>query len=539
MKTLLRSTESIGKAALVLGLASLFSRVLGLIRDRILAGQFGAGQELDIYFAAFRIPDLIFQLLVLGAVSAGFIPILAEFFDEKGKLSLEGWIFVNRVLNWIFLIVLTVSALGFVTAPWFIRFLTPGFEAEQMPPLLHLTRILFLSPLFLGLSSVFGSVLQIHKRFLIYSLAPILYNLGIIAGALWLVPIWGLNGLGWGVGIGAFAHLFAQVLASYKIGFHYQAVLSKKDEYMKRIKRLMVPRTLSLSVTQLNLVVITVIASTLGEGSLAVFNFANNLQFVPIGLFGISFAVAAFPTLARYSAEKNQTLFLEGLISTTRKILFYIIPISCLIIVLNDQIVRVLLGTGKFGWQDTILTSESLRVFCLSLFAQSLIPLFSRGFYALNNTRIPFLCALVGFVLNTILAFVLGSKLGVSGLALAFSIASIANFMLLHAALSRRLGGLGEKDLAKFLFKTVGACAGLVLSTQIVKVLIADFLDFSSFQGIFLHGLFSGTVGIWVFMVLAQVFGIPEYRELKKEFTDKIKKITQPVVGQGKLNQGN
>ena len=301
-----RQINSITVAAALVALSSLVSRFLGIVRDRILAGQFGAGTTLDIYYAAFRIPDLIFNILVLGALSAGFIPIFTTLIkDHKSHQSGEpqgdnqaAWSLANNVLNILVAGLAGLSLIGIIFAPILTRLITPGFDEAGQSLTTALTRIMFLSPLFLGISGIFGGILQSFKRFVIYSLAPIFYNLGIIIGALYFVELWGINGLAWGVVLGAGLHMAIQIPAIYHLGFRYRWQIRWQEINTRKIWRMMVPRTLSLAISQINLVVITIIASTLSSGSLAVFNFANNLQCFPIGILGISFAIAAFAVLA-------------------------------------------------------------------------------------------------------------------------------------------------------------------------------------------------------------------------------------------------
>jgi len=193
------------------------SRALGILRDRVLAGEFGAGSELDMYFAAFRIPDLLFNLLVLGALSAGFIPVFTTYLSNKKK----AWELVNIILNLIFVALVLITILLIILTPWLVKLITPGFSLEQLQITATLTRIMFLSPIFLAISGIFGSVLQSFKRFFIFSLAPIMYNVGIIIGALFFVPYLGIYGLAWGVVFGAMLHMAIQFPLIIYLGYRY------------------------------------------------------------------------------------------------------------------------------------------------------------------------------------------------------------------------------------------------------------------------------------------------------------------------------
>ena len=502
-------SKTITSAAIIVGAASLASRFLDVIRDRILAGQFGAGDVLDTYYAAFRIPDLIFNLLVLGALSAGFIPIFTKYLEKDNKE--RAWELANEILNLLIIGLFILCGILFIFAPQLMALITPGFNAEKMSITANLTRIMFLSPLLLGISSVFGGILQSFKRFFVFSLAPIFYNLGIIIGALVFVRYWGVYGLAFGVILGALLHLLVQIPTSIYLGYHYQLILKFKDEGIKKIGQIMVPRTLTLGITQINLVVITIIASTLAAGSLAIFNLANNLQIFSVGIFGISFAIAAFPTLSILALKEDKKEFIESFSNTTREVLFFMIPASALMLVLRAQIVRVILGSGNFTWEDTVLTIETLAMFSISLFAQALIPLLIRGFYAFHNALTPFLIGLISAVVNIFLSLfltkpfdLLGYKFdfGVSGLALAFSIATILNFILLWIALRIKTHSLDEKKISWSVLKIIAATLAMAAVTQFMKFGIEPYFGTRTFIGIFLQGLIAGLAGIAVFIVV-------------------------------------
>lgn len=502
-------SKTITSAAIIVGAASLASRFLGIIRDRILAGQFGAGDILDTYYAAFRIPDLIYNLLVLGALSAGFIPIFTLLLEKEGRA--KAYQLANEILNILIIGLFILCGVLFIFAPQLMALITPGFNPEKMAMTVNLTRIMFLSPLLLGISSVFGGILQSFKRFFIFSLAPIFYNIGIIIGALVFVRFWGIYGLALGVILGALLHLLIQIPTSVYLGFRYQPILKFKDESLKKIVKIMVPRTLTLGISQLNLVVITIIASTLAAGSLAVFNLANNLQIFPVGIFGISFAIAAFPTLSALAMKEEKKDFIESFSNTTREILFFMIPASALMLVLRAQIVRVILGSGNFTWEDTVLTIETLAMFSLSLFAQALIPLLIRGFYAFHNAKTPFIIGLISATINIFLSLFLTKpfglfgynfNFGVAGLALAFSIATILNFVLLWIALRIKTHSLDEKKISWSVLKIVVATLVMAAVTQFMKFGIEPYFGTRTFVGIFLQGLIAGLAGIAVFIVV-------------------------------------
>jgi len=498
--------NSITIAALLVALSSLVSRFLGIFRDRILAGEFGAGDTLDIYYAAFRIPDLVFNLLVLGALSAGFIPIFIGLLKNKkqsrsqSSVAGQAWQLANNVLNILGLGLIILSGLGIIFAPYLMKLVVPGFSPDKQALTVGLTRIMFLSPIFLGISSVLGGILQSFKRFFVYSLSPIMYNIGIILGALYLVPLCGVYGLAWGVVLGALMHMLVQLPLVIKLGFKYIPKIEFRNSNVQKIGLMMIPRTMSLAISQINLVVITIIASTLVSGSLTVFNFANNLQFFPISIFGISFAVAAFPTLSAIALNKKKLI--NSFSSTIRQILFFIVPATVLLLTLRAQIIRVILGTGQFDWQDTILTIDTLGFFSVSLFAQAAIPLLVRMFYARQNSKTPFFIGLIAVVINVFLSLWLAEKMGVAGLALAFSIASIINFILLWLVLRIEIGRLDELRILISTIKFTAAAIACGVAVQGMKLVIWPYVDMTKFWGVLTQGLVAGLSGVLIYIIV-------------------------------------
>jgi len=491
--------NNITVAAFLIALSSLISRFLGIFRDRILGGEFGLGDTLDIYYAAFRIPDLVFNLLVLGALSAGFIPVFIGLLKDKK----QAWQLANSILNILGISLIVLSSIGIIFAPCLMKLVVPGFAPEKQALAVNLTRIMFLSPIFLGISSVLGGILQSFKRFFVYSLSPIMYNIGIIVGALYFVTLWGIYGLAWGVVLGALMHMLIQLPMVIKLGFKYIPKIEFGNKEVRKIGIMMIPRTMSLAISQINLLVITAVASTLDSGSLAVFNFANNLQFFPISIFGISFAVAAFPALS--AVAFNKIKLVNSFSSTIRQILFFIVPATVLLLTLRAQIIRVLFGTGQFDWQDTILTMDTLGFFSLSLFAQAIIPLLVRMFYARHNSKTPFFIGLISIAVNIVLSLWFAGRLGIAGLALAFSIASIINFILLWIVLRIKIGWLDELRILISTIKFSAAALACGIAVQGMKLAIWPFIDMEKFWGVLTQGFVAGLSGILVYFVICYI----------------------------------
>lgn len=527
LKSLLNNqTKSITGAAIILGAASLASRLLGLVRDRVLAHYFGAGSVMDAYSAAFKIPDLIYILLIGGALTVGFIPVFTKIYLRGKSNHQEAWKFVSNAINIFGLLLIVLTIIFIFLTPYLIPFLAPGFTGEKKELTILMTRVMFLSPLLLGFSAVVGGVLQSLKNFFIYSLSPIMYNLGIIVGVTILVPLFGLSGLAWGVVLGALFHLLVQLPAFFRTGFHFSFIFNLRDKSVQLMSRLILPRIMALAALQINMIVITAIASTLAAGSVAIFNYANNLQSFPLGIVGISFAVAAFPTLTALATENKKEEMIKNLSSTIRQILFFIIPLSIIFLMLRAQIVRVVLGSGAFDWEATVRTADSLAFFSLGLFAQALPALLVRAFYALEDTKTPFLIAVLTVAVNIFLSWYLTRNwLGVEGLALAYTLSGILNTILLWIFLRLRLGSLDEERILTAVYKISIAAIIMALTIQTFKTLIAPFVNMQTFLGVFLQGLTAGLFGLGAYILMGLLLKSHEMivfvETIKKKFVQK------------------
>lgn len=497
------SKSAISRGAFILGVSSLLSRFLGLVRDRLFAAKFGAGDMLDAYYAAFRIPDFVFNLLILGALSSAFVPVFVRYLSKDKKK--EAWEIANSLLNLLVLVTLAVCGILFIFMDYIIYLVAPGFNIEKIELTILLTRIMLISPILFGISNVFSSILNSFKSFFTYSLAPILYNLGIIFGVIYLVPRYEVLGLAYGVVIGALLHGLIQLPQVIKLGFGWRPILRLKHEGVKEIAKLMIPRSIALAFNQLNLWVVTVIASTIASGSVAIYNLANNLQSFSIGIFGVSFSIAAFPCLAEAVAHNNKKLFKEQFSKTFLKILFFVLPVSILMLLERAQIVRLILGAGHFDWQDTYYTAQSLGLFALSIFAQALIPLLARSFYSLSDTKTPVIISVISMILNIAASLTLVNYMGVLGLALGFTIASIFNMILLIIVLKIKVGTLDEGEIFREGLKIITACIVMVVATYTSLYLLAGFVDMDTYLGVFLQAFGATLIGLLIYLTIGMV----------------------------------
>lgn len=517
MQTFFR-TNSIFNAALLIGIGGIVSRLLGLLRDRLLAGTFGATRELDIYYAAFRIPDFIYAILILGAISAAFIPIFNSLESREEQSS-----FASAALNLVTLAVAGISLLLFLFASLVIDLIAPGFTSEEKMITVFLTRIMLLQPIILSMSNVITSILQSSNKFFMTALAPSFYNIGIIIGIVAFFPTWGLTGLAFGVVLGALLHFLIQVPALVTLEVGWRPIFSLTQE-VKKMLTLMGPRIFGIASDQVNLIVITAIASTLSFGSIAVFNLAQNIQGAPVGVVGIALATAVFPTLSLSFFRTKREEFANVFLRTFRLILFFGIPLSVLFILLRAQVVRVILGTGQFGWEDTRLTAAALGIFGISVFAQSLTPLLTRVFYSMQDTKTPVVIGVGGVVLNIISALYLVSLLtqpsafsaslatllklqgiadiSVIALPLAFSLTEVVKFLFLLMIALTRIDGDVMRDINTTWLKIVFSSSIMAGITYLSLRPLSSMVDMETGFGVFFQGLGAGIIGILSYFVI-------------------------------------
>lgn len=519
--------HSIQAAALLLGAASLLSRLLGVLRDRLLASHFGASRELDIYYAAFQIPDFIFTIFLLGAASAAIIPILLELYErspEKARQLIRDTVqlFVTAAGG-----VLIIVAFA---APWIMRWIAPGFSDADRSIATMLTRMMLLSPLLLGLSGIMSSALQAFRRFFIFSLTSVVYNLGIIFGILALVPIFGLPGLALGVIIGAILHLIIQLPMLKTIGFSlpFPPFLTRKPVLsapMRKILYLSLPRVAAMSVGNATTIILVAFASTLSVGSISVFQLANNIHFLPIGMFGVSFALAVYPSLNEHFLHRAPAAFFEAFSGTFRSILFWVLPSAVLFYVLRAQIVRVALGAGHFGWSDTRITAALLGIFSLAIIAESLMPLLIRSFYALENTRKPLLIS-IGSALLTVISALLLTALFTRDAGISHTISRVLRVddlphpEVLGLAGGIFIGTLTQAVLLMYVFRwearrKLGSIRIIYHGSEMLKIAsaailaggtafavlraVTHFIDLSTFRNVLLQGATAGVAGYAVY----------------------------------------
>lgn len=514
-----RQTEHVTSAAALLGVASLLSRVVGLFRDRLLAAHFGAGATLDVYYAAFRWPDALYNLLIVGALAAGFIPVFSECLEHEGEEASAR--LAGRVLSLTAITMMGVSLILILGAGIIVPATVSGFSPAQIAETIVLTRIMALSPLLLGLSAVMGGVLQATKRFTAFAVAPMLYNAGIILGILCLAPTWGIRGVAVGVVAGTMLHLLAQALPVLRTRTLIFDRPTYREPRIRHMLALMGPRTAGLAITQLNLIVLLALASSLSDGSVSVLAFANNVQSVPLGLVGISFAVAALPALSQAAVRRDTKETTRLVMTLARQVLVLVIPMAAWLILLRAQVVRLLLGQGAFDWDDTIRTAMLVGWFAVSLPAQALVPLLARVWYAYQNAWVPFGVGVLSEIVNVSAALIFRHWYGANGLAIAFSLASIVQVIGLAWFLRRR-GLLERTPLWPGSWKMVVALAVSLASGYVVRQLVGTVFPLRLTWQVLLQGSASGFVCLFVYGGLAHLLRLEEWQAITQVFTTRL-----------------
>ena len=526
-----REISGLHEAAYLLAFFTFLSQLLGLVRDRLLASTFGASAALDAYYAAFRLPDLIFVAIASIASVSILVPFIIERLRKGEPETRE---FLGAIFSFFAVLMVIVSALVFLLSPKLLTLIFPKIIAGQYGvELIMMTRWLLLSPILLGLSNLLASITQAKHRFFSYAVSPIFYNAGIVFGLLVFYPLFGLVGLALGVVLGAALHLIIQIISVGKLfpRFH----LPFNFQIIKQVVALSFSRTLALSASQIALLALVALAAYLAAGSVSIFNFSWNLQSVPLAIVGASYTVALFPTISRLFGNGEKEKFFQEMLAAARHIIFWSVPMIVLFIVLRAQIVRVVLGSGNFDWADTRLTAAALALFSISILAQSLILLFVRGYYAGGNTKKPLIINLFSAVLIVIFAFgflwlfkrldffryFVESLLRVDNVAgaevlmlpLGFSVAQLANAAIYWFYFARRFPTFSPV-VSRTFFE--------IFSTSVIMGFVAyrslnvfdKIFDLNTLSGIFFQGFLSGLIGIAVGLIVLILLKNKEIKEV-------------------------
>ncbi len=499
----------IARAASLVMALFLVSRVLGLLREVVIAHQFGTSAEMDAYLAAFRLPDFLFYVVAGGALGSAFIPVFTVYLTRRDRPG--AWRLASAVINWVGLVLTGLSLLAALLAPWLTQTFFPDFSLAQQALTTELMRWMLISTVIFGLSGVVMGILNAHQHFFLPALAPVVYNTAIILGAWLLGPTWGVRGLTIGVVVGAVGHLLVQIPGLFRVGMRYQPVLARHEASLHEVARLMGPRVLGLAAVQLNFVVSAVLAAGLSAGSLTALNYGWIIMLLPQGIIAQSVATALFPTLAALAAGEEWREFRRVFGLTLRHMLFLTLPAAVGLILLAQPIVRLLLQRGAFGPESTTATAWALAFFAVGLVGHAVIEIVTRAFYALKNTKTPVVIGVAAMAVNIGLSWLLLNLFArcgwppYGGLALANSIAVLLEMVVLLALLRLRLGSLSAGGLGRAVAKMSLATGGLAL----ILLVLRPWLPVTP---TWLGGVIGIFVGGAVYVGVAYALGVEELR---------------------------
>lgn len=515
-------SKSIVSGAILIAFFSFISRFLGVIRARLFAENFGASNELDIFYLSFRIPDLIFAILMLGGTSSILIPMLSELIFKK-KLATEK---INKLIsnsiNFTFSFVTLLILLTMVSLPKLAHLIAPTLDEQSQQKFVILTGIMLAQPLFLVLSDLFSSILQVHKIFISYSLAPALYNIGIIIGVAFLSKIFAIYGLAIGVVLGAFLHMIIHTFFLKQVNFKYFLYWNFRDKRLYKIMKLSLLRSLGLLFFQLNSVVINSLASRFGEGYVSILNYAFDIEYLPYGIIGIAFATSSFAYLSDLNSSKQRHQFALTLTKSLHNALFLILPLVFIFYILREEIVRVLLYIGKFEEKDVLIASKFIGITIFAVPFQSLVPILTKAFYAIKNTRVPIIINGVSLLITVAVSFYLSFYLRLDfwGLAYGILVSTIINALLGFILLKTKLPSFNFKIFITQMAKMLISSIIMALVSFILNIYFKKFLNFN-ISAIFIRGMISAIFSLLVY--LAVNFMLKNEQTLK--IYDKIKYI--------------
>lgn len=514
---LFKTQNSILSATFVLAVASGLSALLGLIKTRLLASNFGVSNSLAVFYTADRIPNLIYSILIVGAVSTVFIPV---FTDLLRKDRQEAFNVASSIINTTFLFFITLGVIIFIFSPQIIRLLSLGnFTEDEITLGSNLMRIMLAAQTILVAGSLTTSVLQSYKYFAIPALAPVMYNVGMILGIVFLSKSLGIYGPAIGVVIGAFLHFGIQAPILKRAGFAFYPSLNLKDPNFRKTLTLVPPRITSVLLANLTQTINNSLAILVSTSSVIFLKFADQLQTFPVTLFGMSMASAALPTLSAQNVPEEKETFKETFLTSFFQMMYLVMPISAIFLILRVPIVRLVYGVHNFPWDATIKTAWTLAFFSIGIFAQSANYLITRAFYALKDTLTPVFVNVTTAVINVAISvtFVTYLKLGVWSIAFSYTITSLMDMIFMFILLNKKLGGFGEKRLLYPFVKIsmATACMGIMLY---VPMRFLDQFVFDTTRTINLLGLtlVAGVVGIITYLLITSIFKVKEIQLLYK-----------------------
>jgi putative peptidoglycan lipid II flippase len=511
---LTKRQTNILSAAFVIMATVVFSQILGLIRQRLLVGIFGASDTLGIYIYASQLPDTLFQLTIASALSSAFIPVFSDYL-AKGKEK-EAHKMASTLLAAGFILFFVLSVILAIFAPFFLQIFNAGsnFSPIEMVLMANLMRIIIFGQLLFIVGMFFTALLQSYNHFFIPGIAAALYNLGIIIGILLFAQTFGIYAATIGVILGGLIFVGVQLPLAKKVGFAFRPSLAYiRSEGIRKVTTLMWPRTIAVSVMYLGTIAVGSFISFLPDpGRMnVIFDLAKTLAFAPVALFGQTIAQAAFPVLSREKDKPQE--FKSTFINSFNQMLYLVLPISVLILILRIPLVRLVYGASKFDWPATVLTGQTLAFFSISIFAQALITLLLRAFYALHDTKIPLIIngAATALLLAATYVFIVVFHWGVASLGISFTVASVSQLIILFAILDKRLGGFKKWELfiswSKLFASSFFTAFALYIPIKLLDSLVFDTTRTTNL--LMLTGI-SSFVGLFIYLFLTWFFNVKE-----------------------------
>jgi putative peptidoglycan lipid II flippase len=440
----------LGGASALIAVASLLSYAVGLVRDRTIAVHFGTTTATDTYNASFLIPDMLFNLFIAGALTAAFMPIFSEYIHKDKK---EAESLANTMLSGASILIAVLSVIAFIFMDNIIPAAFPAVALEGQADIIFMTRLMLPSAFLFAISNTLGNILMTYRHFFSFAISPVLYNLGIITGVVFMNDKFGIYSAAIGVLIGASLHLIIRLIDLFTTKYRYKPELKVKHPGFKKIIKLMIPRSIGLIAWQINLYIFAIVGMRMVEGGLAAFNFARNIQSFAVSLFGIAFATAVFPNLNAAISKNDKEAFTTNIQKTMHRILFFTIPAAVGIVMLAKPITDLILGGGEFGEESLEMTSIILLFFALSIPFESLTHLFARSYYAMKNTITPMIINVLSLGIIASVTIFLAPKLGIQWFSIGFTIGFAIYTLLFILLLSRHFKNFKFKQLASSLSK--------------------------------------------------------------------------------------
>lgn len=463
MKKKIFKPFQIGSATALITISSLLSYVIGLFRDRVIAVSFGTTNATDAYNASFLIPDILFNLFIAGALSAAFLPVFSQYLTRDKK---EAEKLAHTMITGATLLIGTLALITFIAMPYLSQWIFNTADLTVQQDITNMTRLMLLSAIFFSISNTLGNILMSYKHFMAYSLSPVFYNLGIILGVSFLSEQFGIYAAAIGVVIGAALHCLIRIIDITSTEYKYKFQLHLKHPGFKKILKLMVPKSISLIAWQLNLLLYGIVAIHMVEGGFTAFNYARNIQSFAVSLFGISFATAVFPYLANAVSENDPKRYTDHIQKTTQRILFFTIPATIGLMMVGEGVINLILGGGAFQEKSIELTSVILYFFALSIPFESLAHIFSRAFYAKQNTFTPMLLNLLGMSIIAGITYFLAPKLGIEWFSIGFTFGFAFYVISMALVLKKHFKDFELKKFLSSLSKTSLAVLLMYLSIK-------------------------------------------------------------------------